>query len=616
MPRYTKESLERLKSKIDLLEVLSRHVEMKRMGAVYKGLCPFHEERSPSFMVRERDAHYHCFGCGAHGDAITFLMEHLKLTFSQSIERLAEQFQVSLDVETQESLPKGDETAKNRLKQLLAKAALFYHSYLIQSQEGEEPLRYLLNRGIGIDFIRAFWIGVAPQHDILSSYLRKNGFKEDEIEKAGLLVVKEGGKKRPFFSERITFPILDAFGNVIGFSARKWREEVFGGKYINSPETALFKKSRILFGLAYSRRRIIKDKMVLIVEGQLDALQLIACGYDCTIAALGTAFGEEHAEELRQLGTLTAYLLFDADSAGLAATIKVGHLLQQKGIEPLIVQLPNGEDPDSFVRKRGSLGVYEELLKAQDLLSFMVQESKNRTKWRSPSEKMHEVNAIVKRIKEWKDEVLIHESLKKLAKLADVPPNALGVVDGVQKATQRTIASAQIDKEPFGQALFMLEGGLLEGRMEEDLLRWLLLAAAFDPYIWKICKLNIGSEYFKSPLLGRLYDSFLQQFEQYGVLDLLSLHEVLPVQQLSILLEQLKAKKLQKEKAREQVQELILKLKQKRLFDEREAVRRRIISGEVSEEETQLLTQLFDQLKNLIPQVEAPLTTQNEGEKV
>lgn len=594
MPRYTKESLERLKSKIDLLDVLSRHVDMKRLGAVYKGLCPFHEERSPSFMVREKDAHYHCFGCGAHGDAITFLMEHLKLTFSQAIERLAEQFQVQLDVDTQEGRENSDELGRARLKQLLESAALFYHSYLLQSAEGEEPLRYLMGRGIDLDFLYSFWIGLAPQQDLLSPYLKKRGFKDDEIEKAGLTALR-GGSRRPFFSERITFPIRDAFGSVIGFSARKWKEEVFGGKYINSQETPLFKKSRVLFGLSYSRRRIVRDKMVIIVEGQLDALQLIAHGYDCTVAALGTAFGDEHADELKQLGALKAFLFFDGDAAGTAATLKVGHLLQQKGIEPLILSLPRGDDPDSFVRKKGALGVYKALLKAEDILSFMVAESKQRTGWASPSEKMHEINAIVKRIKEWKDELLIHESLKKLATLAEVPSETLGVVNiPVRRAISQVV-------NPLQEVPFLLEGGI-----EEDLLRWLLLLGASDPFIWKVCKLNIGPEYFKNKLLGELYTLFLEQLEREGQIDLLGVYTLVSVPELSHLLEQLRGKKLHKEKAHDQIKETIVKLKQKKLFDEREIVRKRILSGEVTEEESLLLAQLFDQLKNLIPHVECP----------
>jgi DNA primase len=268
---FTKESLELLRQRIDLPEVLSGHLDLQRSGSSYKALCPFHEEKTPSFMVQRGDSHYHCFGCGAHGDAIAFLMTHVKMGFAEAVESLAERFQVTLEKSEEPQGEKGPSKAK--LKQALELASNLYHYLLLYSVEGQVALRYLYQRGLDLDFIRQFQVGFAVrQGDLLMRYLRIHAIDERLQEQAGLISVAQSGRMRDFFSDRITFPIRDALGAVIGFSARKFKEETFGGKYINTPETPLFKKSRVLFGLSYCRSRIAKEAKAIIVEGQIDCL--------------------------------------------------------------------------------------------------------------------------------------------------------------------------------------------------------------------------------------------------------------------------------------------------------------------------------------------------------
>ena len=247
MPLFSKDSLDTLRQRIDLVEVLSSHIELKRSGASYKGLCPFHDEKTPSFMIQKGDTHYHCFGCGAHGDAIEFLMTYVRMNFTDAVQSLADRFHVNLETIDNSSEPKGPN--KSLLKQALDAACRFYHFYLLHTSEGHEALSYLHNRGINLNFIRRFHLGLAPKSPgIFRKMMEEYALSDQTLLAAGLLTQANGGY-REFFHDRITFPVHEASGAVIGFSARKYKEETFGGKYVNTPETPLFKKSRVLFGL-------------------------------------------------------------------------------------------------------------------------------------------------------------------------------------------------------------------------------------------------------------------------------------------------------------------------------------------------------------------------------
>ncbi|MFQ5728878.1 MAG: DNA primase, partial [Waddliaceae bacterium] len=325
MPLFSKESLDILRQRIDIVGVVSSHVDLKRSGASYKGICPFHDEKTPSFIIQRGDHHYHCFGCGAHGDAIQFLMNYLKMSFSDAVESLAERFQVHL--EYTETKAESKWPSKALMKQALEVASRFYHFSLLHTPEGHAALKYLYGRGIDVDFIRHFQVGLAPATPgILRKIVHEKSISDDVMVAAGLLSPRASGGYRDFFLDRITFPIHHATGAVIGFSARKYKEDTFGGKYVNTPETPLFKKSRVLFGLNYTRRQIAKERKVIVVEGQLDALTLIHSGFNFTIAGQGTAFGEGHLQELIKLGINQAFLALDSDEAGFEAASKIGNL--------------------------------------------------------------------------------------------------------------------------------------------------------------------------------------------------------------------------------------------------------------------------------------------------
>lgn len=571
---FTKESLEKLRQKIDLFEVISAHIDLKRAGATYKALCPFHQEKSPSFIVQKGDNHYHCFGCGAHGDAIHFLMSYLNLSFSESVESLAERFHISLEEE--EKSERGPD--KSRLKEILQVASHFFHSYLMHSVEGRAALAYLFKRGITIDFIKKFEIGFSPENpELFLKVMKDFKFPVDEQFEAGLL----NQKKRPFFRDRITFPIHNAFGNVVGFSARKIKESTFGGKYINSTETPLFKKSKMLFGLNFSRRRIVRERRALLVEGQIDCLKMIESGLNLTVAALGTAFGEGHVDELQKLGVRTVYFIFDGDEAGLAAASKAGDLFQKRGMEAKVVTLPQGSDPDDFLSRFGVEKLVEELERASEYLSFQVSFLSKSSDIKTPAGKAELVRLMKEQIQKWDEPVLVHESLKKLAKLVQLPEQMVGGSGApffhIQKRASLSLTSVDPNKV-----------------LEQDLLRWLVLLGGDNEEFIATAASNLSESHFWTEPCRKLFHFYMNQEEK----DLLSI--AAHIEDPSLIDEILK-KKVNRERAREQFLETVQKLLDRQWMQKSEEIKTAIHSGSRTEEEIFTLARQFDDLKKQRP---------------
>ncbi|MBY0528611.1 MAG: DNA primase [Rhabdochlamydiaceae bacterium] len=591
MPIYSKESLDLLRQKIDLPEVLSGHLQLQRAGSAFKALCPFHEEKTPSFVVQRGDTHYHCFGCGAHGDAISFLMTHVKMGFIEAIEHLAERFQVTLEADVEQNQKKGPSRAL--LKQALDLTCHFYHFLLLHSEEGDFPLKYLYERGLTLDFIRKFEVGYAPsQGDLLIRYLREKGISHEVIQEAGLM----NARGKDFFSERISFPIRDAMGAVIGFSCRKFREETFGGKYINTPETTLFKKSHVLFGLSYSRQRIAKEQRAIIVEGQIDALQLIHAGYDYTVAGQGTAFGEDHVKELIHLGAQKVYLALDGDKAGQEAAVKIGHLFQKKGVEVLIVSLPNGLDPDGVLKEWGPSYFNELLSTSCDYLSFVFGHLSQGHNLSSPSQKNEIVQRIVEKIRQWEQPVMVHESLRKLAEVAQVPESTLGVgqisLPDLFIKKSSSVAFHQVNPDQI---------------LETDLLRWLILVGKQEPKLVELARLNVKQEFFHIEGARRLYFQFLEAYEKNEPCDLLALGQSLSNTGETQLLSEIMLRKINILKGEEGIKETLRKILVRHWMEQKEVIRMKIQEGGVSDDEMSELAKEFAALNKNIPQLILPV---------
>lgn len=586
---YQKESLELLRQRIDLVEVITPYVQLQRAGASYKACCPFHNEKSPSFVIQKGDNHYHCYGCGAHGDAIAFMMNHLKMGFTEAVEALAEKFQVHLEKANE---PEQKGPSKTVLKDALEKACQFFQFNLLHTEEGHAALSYLYKRGITLDFIHKFRVGLAPKEPhLLQRLLHRQGVRDEILEQTGLISHTQNGRVRDFFSERITFPICDGMGAVIGFSARKYKESTFGGKYINTSETPLFKKSQTLYGLSFSRQRIAKERKAIIVEGQIDALSLIYAGFDYTVAGQGTAFGEGHVKELLSLGINHVFLALDGDEAGSEAAVKIGNLFQKKGVEVSVTLLPPGQDPDTLLKESGP-EVFQQLLKeSSDYLTFLFGRLGKKLDITSPSKKNELVRTIAAQVREWEEPLMVHESLRKLAEIARVPENILGIGALPETAVKTTgkVQFTGVDPDRI---------------LEIDLLRWLLLLGTSEPRLLEIIRGNLTEKHFRIPLCQKIFMLYMENPR-----DLFSLAIDLEDDGGQALLDEIMGKKVNMQKAEEGLVDTVRKILLREWMAGREAIKMKIHSGGCTDEEALALAREFDHLKKNPPEVVLPIAT-------
>jgi DNA primase len=322
------------------------------------GRCPFHEERTPSFSVNAVEKFYYCFGCGAKGDLITFVRETEQLDFAGAIEWLADRFNVQIEYE--ETTPQQDarRRRRERLFEVLDAAASFYERYLWDSQAGSLARDYLAGRGLAEDVCREYRLGLALGGSTLVRKAVERGFTREELAAAGLV----NRRGNDYFSGRLLFPLADARGRVLGFQARKLREnDPLRAKYVNSPEGELFRKGDLLYGLDRARAAIAKQERAVVVEGNSDVLALRQAGIEPVVASMGTALTERQLKELSRL-TTRLWLCFDGDAAGEAATLRGMELAAAQGLEVHVVALPVGFDPadlaDGFEQRLGSAETY------------------------------------------------------------------------------------------------------------------------------------------------------------------------------------------------------------------------------------------------------------------
>jgi DNA primase len=347
----------------DMVEVVSARTQLRRSGARWTGLCPFHDEKTPSFSVNPADKLFYCFGCGKGGDVISFVQETEQLDFAQAVEWLAERYRVTLEYE--ESSPEQDAARgrRERLLSLLEQATAFYERWLWESPRGEAARAYLQSRGLEEAVCREYRLGLAPGGATLARKAREKGFTGGELSAAGLV----NRRGNDYFNSRLLFPLADARGRVRGFQARKLREDdPLRAKYVNSPEGELFRKGDLLYGLDRARTAIAKQERAVVVEGNTDVLALHQTGLEPVVASMGTALTERQLKELSRL-THKAWLCFDGDAAGEAATLRGMELAAAQGFDVRVVTLPPGRDPADLA------GEFDELLaRAESYLSYRV----------------------------------------------------------------------------------------------------------------------------------------------------------------------------------------------------------------------------------------------------
>jgi DNA primase len=403
MARIKDTSVEAVKAAANIVDLVEARTRLRKVGARYTGLCPFHQEKTPSFSVSPDRGTYHCFGCGVGGDSISFVRETEGLDFVGAIEWLADRFRVPLEYE--ESSPEADAKRKRRerLYALLDQAASFYERAL-WAESGKAVQDYLAGRDLGEEICREFRLGLSPPGGQLARKAREKGFTPQELAEAGL-VTRRG---TDYFQRRLMFPLTDARGRVVGFQARKLHEDdPLRGKYVNSPESDLFRKSNVLYGFHLARPAISKEDRALVVEGNPDVIALRQTGLQPVVASMGTALTEGQLRELARL-TTRVFLCFDSDAAGEDATLRGMELALKQGFDVRIVALPKGkdpaDDPAGFEERLGSAEPYavhrvrlelerardrqHAYLRVQDVLNGIPESPERHDAWRLANDRL------------------------------------------------------------------------------------------------------------------------------------------------------------------------------------------------------------------------------------
>lgn len=352
--RIAEEKINQIRQGVDIVELISDHVQLTKHGRNYFGLCPFHGENTPSFSVAPDKQIFHCFGCGAGGNVFSFLMDLEGLSFQEAALKLAERANIELDISLQTS---GNEKGISPELQAMLDAhdllKKFYHHLLVNTKEGQDALEYLLNRGFTRESIDKFEIGYSLNSwDFVVKFLTKRDLKPELMEKAGLIIKREkDGTYFDRFRDRIMFPVIDRHGKTIAFSGRSLGAEE--PKYLNSPETPIFNKSKVLYNFHLAKPNIRRTQQIVLFEGFADVIAADRSGVENGVATMGTSLTAEHISLIRQ-NTGSVTICYDSDKAGIGAAFRAGNMLNEAGLHIKVALMPDGMDPDEYIKKMGS----------------------------------------------------------------------------------------------------------------------------------------------------------------------------------------------------------------------------------------------------------------------
>ncbi len=397
---FSEDLIEEIRQKNDIVDVISGYVKLQKKGSSYFGLCPFHNEKSPSFSVSRSKQMYYCFGCGAGGNVITFIMEYENYSFVEAVKMLAER--VGVEVPEVEYSKEAKERAdlKATILEVNKLAAKYFYAQL-KAEQGKVAYTYLTKRGLSEETITAFGLGYSNKYsDDLYKYLKMKGYKDEMLARAGLISINEKNGVYDKFWNRVMFPIMDVNNRVIGFGGR-----VMGDgkpKYLNSPETEVFDKSRNLYGL--NRARTSRKSYFLICEGYMDVIALHQAGFTNAVASLGTALTTGHASLIKRYVN-EVYLTYDSDEAGTKAALRAIPILKEAGITAKIIRMDPYKDPDEFIKNLGAEAFEERINKARNGFLFSLEVLEREYDMNSPEGKTSFYNEVAKRLTEFEEEI-------------------------------------------------------------------------------------------------------------------------------------------------------------------------------------------------------------------
>ncbi len=445
MANTIEELVSQIKDRLDIVEVVSEQVILKKNGGHYWGLCPFHKEKTPSFSVNPNLGIYKCFGCGEGGDALTFIMKTQNKEFMEVVRELAQKFGLEIPKNFNKSEPKG---LKDEMIKACTKAAEFYNLRLLKDKEPEttQVIEYLKGRGINSDIIQKFTIGVAPKAYAMFYKKFRNEFSEEVMEKAGLIIKTREGEYIDRFRNRIIIPIQNEFGEYVAFGARAIEKDQ-QPKYLNSSDSLIYNKSKLLYGLYTAKESIKNDDSVVLMEGYFDVISAQAHGIENAVASCGTSLTADHIKLLsRYTPSRRIYLSFDTDAAGQKATNRNAELIKEAftglgnikqfdesyistsndkySCEIRVIAPPEGKDPDEFIRSVGAESYREYMEHAPLLLDFQLN-SIMKDKPKTPVEKTKTVKEIIPLLQEINNEIVQSEYIRMIANTLNIDENAL-----------------------------------------------------------------------------------------------------------------------------------------------------------------------------------------------
>lgn len=397
---YPDEVIEEVRSRNDIVDVVSAYVKLKRSGGNLFGLCPFHSEKSPSFSVSPSKQIYYCFGCGAGGNVISFIMQYENCSFQEALKTLADRAGVALPEQETDQAARQEQSLRSRILEVNKMAAAFYY-YQLRSKAGAQGLEYLKGRALSDETIHGFGLGYAGKYsDQLYQYLRGKGVDDQLLRESGLMVFDERRGMLDKFWNRVMFPIMDVNSRVIGFGGR-----VMGDgkpKYLNSPETRVFDKSRNLYGLNFARRS--RARVMIVCEGYMDVISMHQAGFINSVASLGTALTSQHASLLKRY-TDEVVLSYDSDGAGIRAALRAIPLLKEAGLRAKVLNLSPWKDPDEFIKANGNEAFQERIDAAEGSFFFELRMAQSRYNMADPESKTAFFREIAGRIAGFEQEV-------------------------------------------------------------------------------------------------------------------------------------------------------------------------------------------------------------------
>ena len=414
--RFPESSVEQILNSVDIVEVISDYLVLKKAGSNYKALCPFHRERTPSFTVSPGKQMFYCFGCQTGGNVFSFLMKHENMTFPEAVRSLAEKTGIDLP-----DVDKGEEVRILSLSNVNGAAADYFHRCLVSEKVGERAREYLSRRKIKDDMIDLFRLGYASSGKGLMEEIRQKVLPERAVEESGLF---SRDRSRVVLSQRVIFPICNPRGRVIGFGGRTLGSSE--PKYINSPETPLYRKSESLYGLNLARGDIRDEGKAIVVEGYFDMIRPFQHGIRNIVASLGTALAQSQVSLLRRY-TKEVVMIYDADAAGVKATLRGLDLFVEGGFRVSVVSLPRGEDPDSFILKRGKEAFIAEIKRAKNLLDYKLEILTGKYDPLTVEGRVEIVNEMLPTISKIGHAVERSEYVKKLAECLSIDEEAVSV---------------------------------------------------------------------------------------------------------------------------------------------------------------------------------------------